>query len=180
MEGKALWLTGIPGSGKTTIAMAIKQRNPDIVLLGMDRMRKIATPNPTYSAAEREILYRSIVYNTKVLIDLGHNVIIDATGHKREWRELARKMIKNFYEVYLRCPIEVVKIREQTRIDESAPRDIYKKAEKGAPVPGVVVPYEEPLHPELIIDTDKTSVDDSVKAILAMLGRKKDDKRRKS
>lgn len=169
MEGKALWITGIPGSGKSSIAGELKKKNPGIVLLSMDMMRKIVTPNPTYSDEEREILYRSIVYTAKVLTDLGYDVIIDATGHKKAWRELARKTIKYFYEVYLRCSLEESKKREKTRIDEIAPRDIYKKAEKGAAVPGVVVPYEEPVRPELIIDTNKMSIEDSVRAILKIL-----------
>ncbi|MEK6692636.1 MAG: adenylyl-sulfate kinase [Nitrospirota bacterium] len=169
MTGKALWLTGLPGSGKTSIARALKIEHPDIVLLRMDEMRRIVTPDPTYSDDEREVLYRSLVYTAMVLTQKGHDVLIDATGHKRVWRDLAREVIKNFYEIYLRCPIDICMKRERVRIDEYAPKDIYRKAERGAPVPGVVVPYEEPIRPELIIDTDKISIEDSVREIQRLI-----------
>lgn len=169
LTGKALWLTGLPGSGKTSIARALKIEQPDIVLLRMDEMRRIVTPDPTYSDDEREVLYRSLVYTAMVLTQKGHDVLIDATGHKRVWRDLAREVIKNFYEIYLRCPIDICMKRERVRIDEYAPKDIYRKAERGAPVPGVVVPYEEPIRPELIIDTDKISIEDSVREIQRLI-----------
>lgn len=169
LTGKALWLTGLPGSGKTSIARALKIEHPDIVLLRMDEMRRIVTPDPTYSDDEREVLYRSLVYTAMVLTQKGHDVLIDATGHKRVWRDLAREVIKNFYEIYLRCPIDICMKRERVRIDEYAPKDIYRKAERGAPVPGVVVPYEEPMRPELIIDTDKISIEDSVREIQRLI-----------
>lgn len=173
MIGKAIWLTGLPGSGKTSIAKALKKANPEIILLRMDEMRRIVTPNPTYSDNEREILYRSLVYTAKTLTESGHTVIIDATGHKRSWRDLAREVIKDFGEIYLRCPLDVCKKRELVRIDDFAPKDIYKKAEKGEPVPGVVVPYEEPLKPDLIIDTDKVLIEESVREILRLINRPK-------
>lgn len=169
MSGKAIWLTGIPGSGKTALAKALKEKRPEIVLLHLDAMRKIVTPDPTYSDEERDIVYGSLVYTAKVLTDLGHDVIIDATGHKRAWRDLARDLIKNFYEIHLRCPIEVSKEREGIRIDEFAPKGIYKKAEKGAPVPGVTIPYEEPIRPKLVIETDKLSIEEGVREILKMI-----------
>ncbi len=169
LTGKALWLTGLPGSGKTSIARALKIEQPDIVLLSMDEMRRIVTPDPTYSDDEREVLYRSLVYTAMVLTQKGHDVLIDATGHKRAWRDLAREKIKNFYEIYLRCPIDICMKRERVRIDEYAPKDIYRKAEKGAPVPGVVVPYEESIRPELILDTDKISIEESVREIQRLI-----------
>lgn len=170
-SGSCLWLTGLPGSGKTSIAKALKKKRPRIILLNIDEVRRIATPEPTYSDEEREILYRSLIFMAKILTESGHDVIIDATGHKRAWRDLAREIIKNFYEIYLRCPLEVCMGRERIRIDEFSPKDIYKKAEKGAPVPGVVIPYEEPLKPELIIDTDKISIEKGAMKILRILDR---------
>lgn len=153
-----IWITGLPGSGKSTVALSVKKKFPDAVILRMDELRKIVTPEPTYSDREREYVYRSLVFMAKILHELGHNVIIDATGNKKSWRQLARRLIPDFFEVYLKCPIELCMEREKTRVDtHGAPTKIYEKGKKGWPVPGVKVPYEEPDKPEIIIDTEKES-----------------------
>jgi adenylylsulfate kinase len=159
MSGMAIWITGLPGSGKSTAADAIKEKHPEFIILRMDEMRKIVTPAPTYSDPERDIVYRAIVYLAITLTGLGHDVIIDATGNRREWRELARQLIPRYAEVYLVCPIETCIERERKRTDaREAPRDIYQKGTAGRPVPGLTVPYEEPLSPEIAVDTDKVSL----------------------
>jgi len=161
-----IWLTGLPGSGKSTIADAFLKIHPDWILLRMDEIRRFVTPQPTYSEEERELLYRSIVYMAREFYKKGTNVIIDATANRRRWRDLARQEIKDFIEVYLRAPIEVCMEREGKRKDlKGAPEDIYKKGRAGWPVPGVTVPYEEPLNPELTIDTNQTSPEEAVKMI---------------
>jgi adenylylsulfate kinase len=161
-----IWLTGLPGSGKSTIADAFLEIHPDWILLRMDEIRRFVTPQPTYSEEERELLYRSIVYMAREFYKKGTNVIIDATANRRRWRDLARQEIKDFIEVYLRAPIEVCMEREGKRKDlKGAPEDIYKKGRAGWPVPGVTVPYEEPLNPELTIDTNQTSPEEAVKMI---------------
>jgi adenylylsulfate kinase len=166
MNGLVIWITGLPGSGKSTIADEIKKSYPDFVILRMDELRKVMTPEPSYSEMERDFVYRSIVYTSKILSQLGHNVIIDATGNLRRWRELARQLIPNFAEIYLKCPLNICSEREMSRKDtRGAPKDIYKKGAAGWPVPGVQVPYEEPLNPEIIIDTDKLSVEDALSII---------------
>lgn len=152
MPGRAFWLTGLPGSGKSTLALAAKEAFPEIVLLQMDEMRKIVTPEPTYSDEEREHLYMALVYAAMVLARAGNDVIIDATGHLRRWRDKARGLIPEFHEIYVKCPIETCIEREKGRRDGLAPVDIYEKAKKGWPVPGINVPYEEPERPELVID----------------------------
>jgi adenylylsulfate kinase len=82
------------------------------------------------------------------------------------WRELARRIIPGYREVYLRCRKELCVLREQERADShGAPRDIYRRGAEGWPVPGVVAPYEEPLNPEVVIDTGETSVEEAVKII---------------
>ncbi len=163
MSGIAIWITGLPGSGKSTAADAFKKVHPEFIVLRMDKLRKVVTPEPTYSDSEREIVYRTLVYLAKTLTELGHYVIIDATGNLRRWRELARQLIPRYSEVYLRCPIEKCMERERQRLEaREAPKDIYKKGAAGWPVPGTMVPYEEPLNPEIVIDTDKISIKDMV------------------
>ena len=166
MRGMALWITGLPGSGKSTIADAIKALHPDFVILRMDELRKTVTPEPTYSDAERDIVYRSLVFLAKKLTALGHNVIIDATGNMRKWRALARKLIPRYTEIYLKCPLEACMRRESKRQKtRGAPRKIYKKGKKGWPVPGMSAPYEEPLKPEIIIHTDQLTAREAVELI---------------
>ncbi len=170
MQGRVIWITGLPGSGKSTVAEAVKQRLPDIVILRMDELRKVITPNPTYSNQEREVAYRSLVYLAKTLSGLGHDVIIDATGNLRRWRDLARDLIPAFAEVYLRCSLETCAAREKQRTEtHGAPRDIYEKGRTGWPVPGVTAPYEKPLTPEVTIDTGTVSAAEAAETITAFL-----------
>lgn len=166
MSGIAIWITGLPGSGKSTVTDELKKTHPEFIILRMDELRKVVTPKPTYSDSERELVYRALVYLAKVLTELGHNVIIDATGNLRRWRELARQLIPRYVETYLRCPFELCIEREKQRLEtHEAPKDIYKKGAAGWPVPGMVVPYEEPLNPEIVIDTDKTLVEETIAII---------------
>jgi len=165
-----VWITGLPGSGKSTIAEALKGRIGNAIILNMDELRSIVTPEPSYSETEREYVYRAIVYAAKKLYETGHNVIIDATGNRRRWRKLARDLIPEFFEVYLKCPVETCIEREGKRTEtHGAPKDIYKKAEEGWPVPGKAVPYEESKGPNLVIHTDRELPDSAVERIVRML-----------
>ncbi|HXX54352.1 MAG TPA: adenylyl-sulfate kinase, partial [Thermodesulfovibrionales bacterium] len=171
MNPLALWITGLPGSGKSTIADEIKRLHPDFIILRMDTLRKVVTPEPTYSDSEREIVYRCLVYTASVLTDHGHTVLIDATGNMRKWRDLARRTIAGYAEIYLQCPLELCIERERHRSGtREAPREIYQKAGDW-PVPGISVPYEEPPHPELLIPTDRTSIAEAVKLIENLMWR---------
>ncbi len=170
MKNLVLWITGLPGSGKSTIADGIKSRFPDFIILRMDELRRIVTPKPTYSEQERDIVYRTIVYTAKILFENGHNVIIDATGNLRKWRQLARENISNFVEIYLKCPLQICEQREVIRKEtRGAPKGIYKKARAGWPVPGIKAPYEEPLKPEITIETDRISVEEALDIITEFL-----------
>ena len=175
-----IWITGLPGSGKSTITKNLKKNMPDAVILNMDIARKTLTPNPCYSDAEREYFYRSIVFTAKAIYSLGHKVIIDATGNRRRWRELARETIEDFFEIYLKCPLELCIEREGKRTDtHEAPVRIYEKAAKGEPVPGISAPYEEPLKPDLIINTERDAPDIAAKKIMRMLDEAGDRSRNK-
>jgi len=126
-------------------------------LLSSDVMRKFVTPNPKYTEEEREMVYRAIVFTSKLLTENGANVIIDATGNRRKFRDLARREIRKFAEVYIKCPLEICMERESKRVDKYAPKNIYKKGLEGKSrtVPGLGVPYEEPLNPEVIVNSEK-------------------------
>jgi adenylylsulfate kinase-like enzyme len=112
----------------------------------------------------------------RVLVRAERLVIIDATAHRRAWRDLARASIANFAEVQLLCPLDVARERERTRPAGHHPRGIYARAgQPGATVPGVDVPYEEAGAPELTIDTTRESVDEAAARVVALaraLGRR--------
>jgi len=166
MSGMVIWITGLPGSGKSTIADAVKKEHPDFMIFRMDDLRQIVTPQPTYSETERDMVYRSLVYLAKTLSDLGHDVIIDATGHMKRWRDLARETIPIFAEVYLKCSLDICRKREEQRTEtHRAPTGIYQKGMAGWPVPGITVPYEEPQNPEVVIDAEKVTAKDAAELI---------------
>lgn len=170
MSGLVIWITGLPGCGKSTLADGIKDCFADFVMLRMDEFRRIATPEPSYTETERDIVYRSIVYTAMILSQLDHNAIIDATGNMRVWRDLARQLIPNFVEIYLKCPIGVAEERELSRRNtHGAPKDIYAKGKAGWPVPGVLAPYEEPIGPELIINIDTTPAEAAIRQACAFI-----------
>jgi adenylylsulfate kinase len=137
----------------------------------MDDLRKVVTPAPTYSEDERELVYRALVYTASILVGEGRDVIIDATGNRRRWRELARELIPDFSEVYLTCGMEECVRREQERRQRrGAPERIYEKGRRGMPVPGVNAPYEPPLGAEVVVDSGALTVDEIVEAIEDRLG----------
>jgi adenylylsulfate kinase len=172
----AIWITGLPGSGKTTIAQGVaahlaSQGRP-VRVLELDAVRRIVTPEPTYSPEERNLLYRSLAVMAALLVEAGINVIVDATAHRRAYRHLARTLIPHFAEVYLRCPLEVCRERERRRFGGHAPRRIYEQADRlGAPVPGVGVAYELPDAPELIIESAGRDPSEAVEEIVALVDR---------
>lgn len=171
-----MWITGLPGSGKSVIARALikqlNEKNINVQLLSSDELRRIITPTPTYSTQERDIVYGVIVYVAKLLTQNGINVLIDATGNLRVYRDNARSQISRFFEVYLECPIEVCMKREAERKETfNAPKGIYDKALKGksATVPGLGQPYETPLNPELIIKSFESTPDQAAQKIVNLL-----------
>jgi len=171
-----IWMTGLPGSGKSTISRKVQERLLDkgirSKILELDEIRKIITPNPKYTDEERDIVYFSLVYMAKLLADCGVNVIIDATGNRLAYREKARELIPSFIEVYIKCPLEICIKREEERKARHSPKDIYIKGIYGMSnnVPGINVPYEESSNPEIVIDSSKCSIDESTNIILKNIG----------
>jgi len=159
-KGWAVWVTGLPGSGKSSVAKEIQRRllkrQVKSRILSSDELRKRITPAPKYTEEERDFVYKTLALTAKNLTDEDINVIIDATGNRRRYRDRCRREISRFAEIYLKCPLELCIEREKRRIESSyAPKGIYEKAfgRISRTVPGVGVPYEEPLNPELTLDS---------------------------
>jgi adenylylsulfate kinase len=160
----AIWITGRPGSGKSTLARAVAARLSDeglpVSVLELDAMRRVVTPIPTYSDAERDLIYRALVWVASILVKAGVPVIVDATAHRREWRDLARTVLPAFAEVQLLCGLDACRGRAAARANGQASRDVYARAgTPGARVPGVDLQYEAASAPELTIDTETMAVD---------------------
>ena len=173
----AVWITGLPGSGKSVIARAVAARlhadGEDVTVLELDVIRRVLTPAPTYGDAEREAVYQALVYIGATLVEAGFPVIFDATAHRRAWRDLARATIANFAEVQLRCPLDVCRQREAARPRGAAPAGIYAGAtQPGARVPGVNVEYEFASSPELTVDTVASDVAAAADAVVALIRRR--------
>ena len=172
----AIWITGPPGSGKSAVARAaaalLRGRGEPVTVLELDAIRKKITPVPRYTEAERDLVYRALAYMAATLVEAGVPVIVDATAHRRAWREAARAAIQRFAEVQLCCPLEVCRERERTRPLGHAPAGIYARAGRpGATVPGVDVPYEPALAAELVIDTTVDDVETAAAKVAALADR---------
>ena len=162
MSGWVIWLTGMPGSGKSTLARLLARRlqrwHVAAQVLSVEMVREVLTPRPKYTEHEREVVYGALVLVSTILARNDVNVIIDATANRRRYRDQARRGIRRFAEIYLKCPLQICMERERGRKRRfGAPSDIYAKARTGASntVPGVGVPYEVPLSPELTVDTSQ-------------------------
>jgi adenylylsulfate kinase len=163
--GWALWLTGLPASGKTTLAQALKQRlstlGVEAIVLDSDEMRPILTPDAGYTTEDRDRFYQRLAALASFLTHLGLNVILAATAPRRAHRQAAREQIETFGEVWLDCPIEVCRQHDS--------KGLYARAEAGeiTNLPGLGDPYEPPLEPELIIASYRLSSAQAVDQILA-------------
>jgi len=171
--GWCVWVTGLPGSGKSSVAQALleklKARGIHAQVVSSDMLRRVVTPEPKYTEEERDMVYGALVFVAQLLTQNGVNVIIDATGNRRRYRDQARNEIPRFMEAYLQCPLEVCIQRETGRKETFyAPTEIYRTAFIGrsATVPGVGVPYEEPQQPEVTVDSEKLDPDQSAQTIL--------------
>ena len=155
----AIWITGLPASGKSTIASALKPQLEGLGLtvevLESDEVRRIITPIPTYSEAERDLFYRALVFTGQRLVAHGVTVVFDATASRRINRDFARSVIPRFIEVAVECPLTTCMERDK--------KGTYRKGQLGESltVPGLQSPYEAPINPDLRIDTTTTPSGDA-------------------
>lgn len=165
--GFTIWFTGLSGSGKSTLSEVIEHRlrarGRNIEVLDGDIVRTHLSKGLGFSREDRDTNIKRIGFVCGLLTRNGVICISAAIAPYREAREWARKEIGNFVEVYVKCPIEVCRQRDV--------KGLYKLVDEGKlkGFTGVDDPYEEPLHPELIVETDRETVEESVTRIFAKL-----------
>ncbi len=169
-EGFTLWLTGLSGAGKTTIAKALepvlKARGVRFERLDGDTVREGLTRDLGFSKDDRDKNIERVTFVAKLLSRNGVGVVASFISPYREARAKTRSETTNFIEVYVNAPLQVCADRDV--------KGMYAKAFRGEiqHFTGVSDPYEEPENPEIVVHTDHESVDDSVKGIVAYLENK--------
>ena len=168
-KGFTVWMTGLPSSGKSTLAgllaAELQGRGLPVVNLDGDEVRLRLSKGLGFSKEDRDENIRRISYVARVASDMGGVAITSAISPYREIRDEARAEIARFVEVFVSCPVEVCIQRDV--------KGLYKKALAGEikGFTGIDDPYEEPLNPELVVHTDQESEQESIGNILGTLER---------
>jgi len=164
-----IWMTGLPCSGKTTIAKKLLEHIPNLAILDGDEMRELLSPNEDFSRNGIISHNKKVVNIAKLLLNHNVPVCVSKISPFVENREDARKVLTNynFLEVYVKCSIDSCEKRDV--------RGMYKKARDGeiSNFIGIHVTYEPPTKPELVVDTENSVIDDSVQKILDYIDKNK-------
>ena len=168
-KGQVLWLTGLSGSGKSTIANALEKQlyaeGKKTYVLDGDNIRHGLNKDLGFTDKDRVENIRRVAEVAKLMCDAGLIVITAFISPFRTEREMARSLFQSdeFKEIFISTPLKIAEQRD--------PKGLYKKARSGE-IPnftGINSPYEKPIKPELTIDTSKTSITQSVKKILEII-----------
>jgi adenylylsulfate kinase len=167
-RGFTIWLTGLSGAGKTSIAHrlseALEQRlRRSVEVLDGDVVRTHLSKGLGFSREDRDTNIRRIGWVCQMLTKHGVPNIAAAISPYRDARNEVRKMVGSFIEVHVKCPIEVCEQRD--------PKGLYRKARAGEikQFTGIDDPYEEPLDPEVTLYTDRESMDESTGKVIVKL-----------
>jgi adenylyl-sulfate kinase len=166
-EGFVVWFTGLPSAGKSTLARLLEKellrRERPVEVLDGDEVRLRLTRGLGFSKADRDENIRRIAFVARLLARHGVAAITAAISPYRAGREEARREIGRFVEVYVKCPLETCVQRDV--------KGLYRQALAGsiANFTGISDPYEEPLDPDLIVESDRETAEASVSRILARL-----------
>ncbi len=172
-KSSVIWFTGLSASGKSTIAHALDkylhENGIHSYVLDGDNVRHGLNNDLDLSPASRKENIRRVGEVSKLFVDAGLLVIDAFIAPYREDRRQVRAMLgkEQFIEVYVKCSVDECERRD--------PKGFYKKAKKGEikEFTGISAPYEEPDNPEVILETDKFSIDECVARILDYLKEKK-------
>jgi len=166
-KGFTIWFTGLSGAGKSTLSEALeerlKARERNVEILDGDIVRTHLSKGLGFSREDRDTNIKRIAFVCSLLTRNGVICISAAIAPYRQARQWARQEIGNFVEVYVKCPIAVCRQRDV--------KGLYKLVDEGKikGFTGVDDPYEEPEHPELVVETDKETIEESVRRIFAKL-----------
>ncbi|MBP7870267.1 MAG: adenylyl-sulfate kinase [Candidatus Saccharicenans sp.] len=166
-KGFTLWFTGLPCSGKSAIAdrvaSLLREDGLKVERLDGDVVRQSLCRDLGFSRHDRDENIRRVTFVAKLLTRNGVAVLTSFISPYREIREEARREIGDFIEVYVKCPLEVCMSRDV--------KGMYQKAIKGEikEFTGISDPYEEPLQPELVLQTDRETLEESARKVLAYL-----------
>jgi len=164
-----LWFTGLSGSGKSTLAHSVEERLFEMgihtYVLDGDNIRTGLNKDLGFSAEDRKENIRRIGEVAKLFVDAGIITLTAFISPYRKDRELVRNLVEEeeFIEIYVKCPLEVCEQRDV--------KGLYQKARSGIikNFTGIDDPYEEPENPEIIVETDKESIEESVNKIINYL-----------
>ncbi len=168
-KSRVLWFTGLSGSGKSTVANATEKMLHDMGLqtyiLDGDNVRMGLNKDLGFSAEDRTENIRRITEVAKLFADSGSIILTAFISPYREDRDKAREIISNddFIEIFVSADLSVCEDRD--------PKGLYKKARSGEikGFTGIDAPYEAPLNPELIVETDKNSIEESAQIVVDYL-----------
>ncbi len=174
-KGFTIWFTGLSGAGKTTLAQALQaelgRQGIKLEVLDGDEVRSNLSKGLGFSKEDRDTNIRRMGYVSRLLARNGAAVIAAAISPYRAVREEVRRSIEaegaGFIEVFVKCPIKVLAERDV--------KGLYKKALAGEikEFTGVSDPYEEPLDPEVVVETDRESIEQSAAKIIRELQRQR-------
>jgi len=160
----AVWMTGLPCAGKTTIARKLQEHIPNLAVLDGDELREWLSPKD-FSKEARNEHNKRVAHLAKLLVKHGVPVAVSLISPFIENREAARKIIGNekFVETYVKCSLDVCEKRDV--------KGMYKKARQNeiTNFTGIQDPYEAPLNPEITVDTQNESLDETVRKIISKL-----------
>ncbi len=167
MKGFTLWFTGLSGSGKTTLSRQVEEilleRGLKVEVLDGDVVRTNLSKGLSFSKEDRDINIRRIGFVCNLLTRNDVVAIAAAISPYHDVREENRKLIGSYVEVFCKCPLDVLKQRD--------PKGLYRKAEAGEikHFTGVDDPYEDPQNPEILVETDSETPEESVTKIIKTL-----------
>jgi len=164
-----LWFTGLSGSGKSSLANAVEKRlfesGHNVIVLDGDNVRHGLCSDLHFSAEDRHENMRRVSEVSKLFVEAGTIVLAAFVSPYREDRERVRSRLPHgdFHEVYCKCDLETCEERD--------PKGLYARARKGEieNFTGISAPYEEPIKPDIVINTSALTIDAEVNTIIERL-----------